>query len=108
MLVAITGCEDAKNSPIPAAEFDIQAWIAAKGDHDPIRQSMIKSLENKLKVGMSIEDIVYLIGEPDLKIDSDSGKAYIYYLGRGLIDYEEFQVIFDNDSKVVKFMQVQG
>ncbi len=108
MLVAIMGCEAAKKTPIPSAEFDRQAWIAAKGDPDPVRQTMVKSLENELKVGMSIKDIVDLMGEPDSKADSDSEKFYIYYLGRGLIDYEEFRVIFDDDSKVVKFMQIQG
>jgi len=49
----------------------------------------------ELKVGMSVEEVVDLMGEPDRKTDSESERSYLYGLGRGLIDYEEFHVIFD-------------
>ena len=69
---------------------------------------MVKLLEKELKVGMSAEEVVDLMGEPDAKIDRDTGKFYLYGLGRGLIDYEEYRVIFDDSWKVERFMQVQG
>jgi hypothetical protein len=69
---------------------------------------MVKLLEAELKVGMSAEDVVNLLGEPDRKIDSESGKSYIYGLGPGLIDYEEYFLIFDDSWALVEFRQVQG
>ena len=106
VLVIVLGCEGAQTTTAAKAKFDSKAWIAAKGDR--ARQPMVKLLENELEVGMSVEDVVNLIGEPDAKIESESGKCYIYGLGPGLIDYEEFRVIFDESWTVAKFMQLQG
>ncbi len=105
LLSGVLGC--AKNeTPEAVSKFDRQAWLDAAGKSD--RQKMVKSLENELKLGMTVEEVVELMGEPDTKIDRDSGKSYIYSLGPGLIDYEEYWVIFDDAWKVTKFMQVQG
>lgn len=93
VLVVVFGCEGVKPTTGAGAKFDSKAWIAAKGDS--ARQPMVKLLEKELKVGMSVEEVVDLMGEPDRKTDSESERSYLYGLGRGLIDYEEFHVIFD-------------
>lgn len=105
LLAAVLGCagEDRSASTL---KFDRDAWIAAEGQSS--RQRMIKALENELKTGMSAEEVTELLGQPDGKIDRDSGKAFIYGLGRGLIDMEEYRIIFDEDWKVTAFKQVQG
>lgn len=105
LLSFVPGC--ARNeTPKVVSKFDRQAWLDAEGES--IRQKMVKSLENELKRGMTAEEVVDLMGKPDTKIDRDSEKSYIYSLGRGLIDYEEYRVIFDDAWKVKKFSQLQG
>lgn len=101
----LLGCVG-NETPEAVSKFDRQAWLDAEGESS--RQKMIQSLENELKPGMTVEEVVELIGKPDTTIDRASNKEYIYSLGRGLIDYEEYRVIFDDAWKVTKFMQVQG
>ncbi len=105
LLMAVLGC--AAESPTGSiAKFDRQAWVAAKGQS--IRQRMVEALESELKVGMSAEEVTDLLGEPDGTIERDSGRAFIYGLGRGLIDFEEYRILFDDQGNVVEFKQVQG
>ena len=101
----VHGCARNK-TPNVVSQFDRQAWLNADGESS--RQQMIKSLENELKRGMTAEKVVDLMGKPDAKIDRDSEKSYIYDLGRGLIDYEEYRIIFDDAWKVKNFSQLQG
>ena len=75
VLVVVLGCEGAKPTTGAGAKFDSKAWIAAKGD--AARQPMVKLLEKELKVGMSAEEVVDLMGEPDAKIDRDLSLIHI-------------------------------
>lgn len=102
----LTACADKQDQTSSVVKFDKQAWLLDKGKSS--RQRMIKGLEKELKLGMSSKQVIELMGEPGNVIDRKSEKSYIYDLGKGLIDYQEYRVIFDDNWKVTEFMELQG
>jgi len=93
--------------------FNSESWIYATCDtsassdtSSPTRFQMIEALEEELKVGMSKDDVAALLGPSEVTEFGDG--TFIYCLGRGLVDYEEYWVVFDADGKVQSFKQVQG
>ena len=76
--VSLSACSDEKTGVL-ATEFDRKAWLSAKGKS--ARQKMVKALEKELRLGISADEIIELMGEPDRKVDSESEKSYIYGLG---------------------------
>ena len=106
--VLLASCSDTKTDA-----FDSEAWIYATCDNSasettssPTRYQMIDALEDELKVGMSKDDVAALLGPSEATAFGDG--TFIYCLGRGLIDYEEYWVVFDGDDKIESFRKVQG
>ena len=97
------GC--GQSNPV-SSKFDRQAWLDGKNDDS--RQEMVEALEKELRPSMSSDAVIQLLGEPDGKIDRNNQRAYIYGLGKGLVDYDEYRIIFDAEWNVESFRKVQG
>ena len=106
-LLCLSGCgTGTSEAELPLAEFDQQAWLDGKDDDS--RQLMIQPLENELERGMTSDEILHLLGEPDRKINHDDERSFIYGLGRGMADYLEYRIDFDADWTVHSYRKVQG
>jgi len=100
----------------PPAPFSTEAWLAAKCvaqsssssySAGPNRFDMVRQLEaGILKTGMTRDEVITLLGPSEAPSGND--ERFLYCLGLGIIDYEEYWVIFDENGRVVSFRQVQG
>jgi len=80
------------------SNFDSDAWKAQRGvaAQDNRRGGMVVALEQTLSIGMSRDDVVRLLGEPD---SSDAASATdIYELGVAAygIDEEFYEIRYEN------------
>ena len=88
--------------------FDSAKWKAERGNtsHKNPRIGMVSGVEGLLRVGMTREEVVALLGEPD---DEKPGK-FTYDLGASpvAVDFEYFVLEFDGAGKLTKFRTEQG
>ena len=78
--------------------FDAAKWKAQENNtarNNP-RQGMIRDLEKELRPGMTRDEVVALLGKPDLTEES----RYVYELGASSLDSLYFVIEFDTDGKL--------
>lgn len=88
--------------------FDKGRWVAevqAKPSENK-RSLMTKDLEKRLRQGLSEEEIVALMGQPDSRRDN----RFIYNLGMpGFgVDYDHYVIEFDANRKVTRYFTDRG
>ena len=80
-------------------QFDQQLWL----NEPEQRESLVRSLTNNYQLkGMTEEEIIDLLGEPD-QIISESSKQYLFFIGYGGfvgINVSLLQLQFDANGKV--------
>jgi hypothetical protein len=97
-------------NPFDDQRFNQSLWAAYSGSTDPHnpRGQMYEDLtKQNLKKGMSKQDILALLGEPDF---SKEDTVFKYNLGAWSgfrIDYDSLDIEFDQDGKVKAFYRVQ-
>jgi|SRR6266511_3681094 hypothetical protein len=97
-------------NPFNDQRFNQSLWAAYSGSTDPSnpRGQMYEDLTtNNLKRGMSRQDVLTLLGEPDF---SKEETVFKYNLGAWSgfrIDYDSLDIEFDQDGKVKAFYRVQ-
>jgi hypothetical protein len=97
-------------NPFNDQRFNQSLWAAYSGSTDPSnpRGQMYEDLtKQNLKKGMSKQDILALLGEPDF---SKEDTVFKYNLGAWSgfrIDYDSLDIEFDQDGKVKAFYRVQ-
>jgi hypothetical protein len=97
-------------NPFNDQRFNQSLWAAYSGSTDPNnpRGQMYEDLTTKnLKKGMSKQDVLTLLGEPDF---SKEEAVFKYNLGAWSgfrIDYDSLDIAFDQDGKVKAFYRVQ-
>lgn len=88
--------------------FDKDRWIAEANAKpgDNKRSLMTKDLEKRLRQGMSEDEIIALMGQPDSRRDN----RLIYNLGTpGFgVDYDHYVVELDNARKVTRYFTDRG
>lgn len=88
--------------------FDKGRWIAEANAKpgDNKRSLMTKDLEKRLRQGMSEDEIIALMGQPDSRRDN----RLIYNLGTpGFgVDYDHYVVELDNARKVTRYFTDRG
>jgi len=91
-----------------AGEFDANRWKALRSStaRENPRAGMIGALKDRLRAGMTRDEVVALLGEPETK----DGPRYVYAIGTSAfgVDYEYFVVEFDADGKVTRHMITRG
>lgn len=88
--------------------FDKDRWAAeasAKPSENK-RSLMTKDLEKRLRRGMSEDEIVALMGQPDSRRDN----RFIYNLGMpGFgVDYDHYIIEFDANRKMTRYFTDRG
>jgi outer membrane protein assembly factor BamE (lipoprotein component of BamABCDE complex) len=88
--------------------FDKDRWAAeaqAKPSENK-RSLMTKDLEKRLRQGMSEDEIIALMGQPDSRRDT----RFIYNLGTpGFgVDYDHYVIEFDANHKVTRYFTDRG
>lgn len=97
-------------NPFNDQRFNQSLWAAYSGSTAPNnpRGQMYEDLTKKnLKKGMSKQDVLTLLGEPDV---SKEETVFTYNLGAWSgfrIDYDSLDIEFDQDGKVKAFDRVQ-
>ena len=91
-------------------QFDKTAWIADQGQRRKVRRDMIEALEQQLFVGMSVDEVIELMGNPDAIDEPESGRegALIFDLGLRVVDHDSYNIYFDKNKKVTSFGIVYG
>lgn len=81
--------------------FDSNAWKSQRGvgARDNQRGGMVSSVEKAVQAGMSREDVIRLLGEPDSSDAATATDVYELGVARYGID-EEFYEITYRDGKV--------
>jgi hypothetical protein len=95
--------------PFDDRKFDSTAWKSyhKNMDHDNPRGQMVDDLFNHLRKGFSREEITRLLGEPDLEV-KDNFFSYNLGMWSGFrMDYDSFDLEFDNSGKLLKYYRVQ-
>jgi hypothetical protein len=91
-----------------AGDFDSARWKALRSStaRDNPRAGMIGELKERLRPGMTQEEVVALLGEPERK----DGPRYVYAIGTSAfgVDYEYFVVEFDADGKLKRHAIERG
>jgi hypothetical protein len=91
-----------------ARGFDSDKWKAQRhsGARDNPRAGMLRELEKLLRAGMTQNEVLALLGEPDSK----RGTRFTYDLGApGFgVDYQYFNIEFDAGGKLVRRWIEQG
>jgi hypothetical protein len=78
--------------------FDAAKWKAQENNtarNNP-RQGMVRDLEKELRQGMTRDEVVALLGKPDLTEQS----RYVYEIGASMLDSLYFVIEFDTDGKL--------
>ncbi len=97
-------------NPFNDQRFNQSLWAAYSGSTDPNnpRGQMYEDLtKKKLKKGMSKQDILTLLGEPDFSKDETVFKYNLGAWSGFRIDYDSLDIEFDQDGKVKVFYRVQ-
>jgi outer membrane protein assembly factor BamE (lipoprotein component of BamABCDE complex) len=83
------------------SNFDSDAWKSQRGvgARENQRGPMVSTVEKAVQTGMSREDVVRLLGEPDSSDDASATDVYELGVARYGID-EEFYEITYQDGKV--------
>lgn len=91
-----------------ARGFNSDKWKAQRhsGARDNPRAGMLGELKKLLRAGMTQDEVLVLLGEPDSK----QGTRFTYDLGAPgfAVDYEYFHIDFDADGKLVRHWIEQG
>jgi hypothetical protein len=91
-----------------ANSFDTSKWKALRNskERDNPRSRMVGELKQQLRQGMTQNDVVALLGEPEIK----EGTRYIYAIGASAfgVDYEYFVVEFDASGKLLRHSITRG
>jgi hypothetical protein len=91
-----------------ARGFNSDKWKAQRhsGPLDNSRSGMLDELEKLLHVGMTLNEVLALLGEPDSKRD----RVFTYNLGMYLyvMDNEYFNIEFDADGKLMRYWILQS
>ena len=99
-LPAIAACKDHNG-------FDPEKWKADAGcpSGESDRRRMTNNLgEAYLRTGMSVQEVIALLGEPE----SGRDVTFVYCLGPALIDYDFYHITFDGEDGVTSFRYVPG
>src|SRR5262249_51200547 len=93
---------------LTAGDFDSDKWKALRSStarNNP-RAGMVSDLQPQLRPGMTRDEVVTLLGEPEVK----EGARYVYSIGTSAfgVDYEYFVVEFDADGKLLRHMITRG
>jgi len=99
--------------PILNIPYSKERWVAYKTYERIItvtdRQRMTDDLiKNHLKVGMSKEQIMALLGKPSLVWEYKEDRSFEYYVGPGLIDSLLLVIIFNDNWKFKEAHVVEG
>jgi hypothetical protein len=90
------------------AGFDSAKWKALRSstERENPRSRMVSKLQQELRTGMTQDEVVALLGEPEIK----EGARYVYSIGASPfgVDYEYFVVEFGADGKVLRHMITRG
>lgn len=116
-LVGVRGCIDWLD-PFAGRSFDRELWHRYRNndDRDNPRGSMVRSLQRwYLEPGMTHEQVVELLGEPDMgqilgDERSNTPQMYEYNLGMWSgfrIDYDGLQIYFDQTGHLTDSQCVQ-
>jgi hypothetical protein len=93
-----------------AGSFDSERWKAQRNSaaRENPRAGMLGNLKDRLRPGMTRDEVVALLGEPEAKEKEDT--RYVYDLGASAfgVDYEYYVVEFDADGKVVRHAMTRG
>lgn len=98
------------NNPFNDRKFDQTVWVSYHDSTDPDnpRGNMVSNLQKKyLQLGMSKQEVLRLLGEPDYE---ESSTVYKYNLGvwSGFrIDYDSLDVHFDSSGRLTHTQVVQ-
>jgi hypothetical protein len=98
------------NNPFNDKRFSREVWLEHANSKDPDnpRGRMASDLRRRiLRDGMSKEQVIEFLGEPDFSADDN---AYKYNLGAWSgfrIDYDPFDVYFDESGVVARIEIVQ-
>jgi len=111
MVLFFSGCMKHMTAdyPFDDRKFDSTVWKSyhKNMDHDNPRGQMVDDLFNHLRKGFSREEITRLLGEPDLEV-SDNLFSYNLGMWSGFrMDYDSFDLEFDNSGKLLKYYRVQ-
>jgi hypothetical protein len=91
-----------------ANSFDSGKWKALRNskERDNPRARMVGELKQQLRPGMTQDEVVTLLGEPEIK----EGARYIYAIGASAfgVDYEYFVVEFDTSGKLLRHSITRG
>src|SRR5262245_55284330 len=91
-----------------AGGFDSNRWKELRNSaaRENPRAGMIGDLKERLRPGMTREEVVALLGEPETK----EGARFVYAIGTSAfgVDYEYFVVEFDADGKLTRHMITRG
>jgi hypothetical protein len=90
------------------AGFDSDKWKALRSStaRENPRSRMVSKLEQELRPGMTQDEVLALLGEPEIK----EGVRYVYSIGASPfgVDYEYFAVEFDAEGKLLRHMITRG
>lgn len=91
-----------------AGEFNSEQWKAQSGAGatENTRQGMISKLEEILRPGMSKDEIVALLGKPDIQ-ENNRFEYELGLLGFG-VDYAWYVLEFDEDGRLASYKLIQG
>ncbi|WP_041366540.1 hypothetical protein [Methylophaga frappieri] len=98
------------DSPFNDKEFDQKVWLSMDTDWDPDnpRGKMYEDIvDNHLEKGMSKQQVVDLLGQPDLK---NKSLLFSYNLGMWSgfrMDYDSLDLVFNSSANLEKFYRVQ-
>lgn len=98
------------NNPFNDLRFDRNVWAAYKDSSDPNnpRGQMYEDMTKKvLKKGMSKEEVVTLLGEPDFSKEKLIFKYNIGAWSGFRIDYDTLDIHFDPQGQVTDFTRAQ-
>lgn len=86
----------------PTPAFDANAWKAQRGAStlDNRRNTMVAALEKTLRTGMSRDEVIALLGEPDIVDAEASTDTYELGAARFGVDEEYYEIRYEH-GKVV-------
>jgi hypothetical protein len=91
-----------------AGGFDSDRWKALRNSdaRENPRARMLGDLKDRLRQGMTRDEVVALLGEPETK----EGVRFVYAIGTSAfgVDYEYFVVEFDVDGKLTRHSITRG
>lgn len=91
-----------------AQSFDSAKWKALRDstERENPRSRMVGALKQHLRHGMRQDEVVALLGEPEIKEDA----RYLYAIGASAfgVDYEYYTVEFDADGTLLRHSITRG